>query len=160
MSTAEPQSFTLSFEPDFIRDLSDVTAFTLNGVRFQPGDAVWLTHRETGSRVYGRLTTFYGVGRIRGIHVQTPMAGVIPFPFLKPADHERLSIEHVNFGYEAKQRIEKIRGGKVIHLTPKEHGALSEAVRYSQQAHAENADDRLDPTLSRIQRKLGEEPSA
>lgn len=47
-------------------------------------------------------------------------------------------------------------------LTPKEYGALSEAVRYSQEAYAENSEsgEHLNPTLSRIQRKLGEEPSA
>lgn len=59
----------------------------------------------------------------------------------------------------APQRDE--RGNRVIHLTSKEYGALSEAVRYSQEAHAENSEsgERLNPTLSRIQRKLGEEPS-
>lgn len=48
---------------------------------------------------------------------------------------------------------------RTITLTNREYGALSEAVRYSQQAHTENCES-LDPTLSRIQRKLGEIPSA
>lgn len=48
---------------------------------------------------------------------------------------------------------------KVISLTLTEYGALSEAVRYSQQAHLENGET-LNPVLSRIQRKLGETPSA
>ena len=49
-----------------------------------------------------------------------------------------------------------------ITLTRKEYGALSESIRYSQETHAENSfsGESLDPTLSRIQRKLGEEPSA
>lgn len=51
---------------------------------------------------------------------------------------------------------------KTLTLTSKEYGALSEAIRYSQEAHAENSftGEQLNPTLSRIQRKLGEEPSA
>jgi hypothetical protein len=53
-------------------------------------------------------------------------------------------------------------GRLVLVLTARELDVLSEAVRYSQQAHAEDAgdDEHLDPTLSRIQRKLGEEPHA
>lgn len=51
---------------------------------------------------------------------------------------------------------------KTITLTSMEYGVLSEAIRYSQQAYMENSlsGESLDPTLSRIQRKLGEEPSA
>lgn len=45
----------------------------------------------------------------------------------------------------------------VLRLTVREASALSEAVRYVQQDHEEQQ-ERLDPTLSRIQRKLGEEP--
>lgn len=46
----------------------------------------------------------------------------------------------------------------VLRLTAAEYGALSEAIRYSQEAHTEMTEpERLDPTLSRIQRKLGEE---
>lgn len=52
------------------------------------------------------------------------------------------------------------QGRIVLRLTNKEYGALSEAVRYSQEAHEEMTEPpRLDPTLSRIQRKLGEEPN-
>lgn len=49
---------------------------------------------------------------------------------------------------------------KVLELTRAEYGALSEAVRYSQEAHAENSmsGTALDPALSRVQRKLGEVP--
>lgn len=49
----------------------------------------------------------------------------------------------------------------ILTLTSREYGALSEAVRYAQEAHAENSEsgEHLDPTLSRIQRKLGETPS-
>lgn len=210
MPTTETPPFTLSFEPDVITSLADLTAFTLNGVRFQPGDAVWITHRKTGSRLYGTLDAFYGVGRIRGIRVYAPMVGQFHFPFLKPEDHETYAIEHADAGHDsepvvtdaalaaagkalavamhgdgadqqdadyyarhlrpaleaayratgAPQRDE--RGRRVLHLTSKEYGALSEAVRYSQEAAAETSEDgkRLNPTLSRIQRKLGEEPSA
>lgn len=45
----------------------------------------------------------------------------------------------------------------VISLTEQEASSLSEAVRYLQQEHTDN-NGKLDPTLSRIQRKLGEEP--
>ena len=50
----------------------------------------------------------------------------------------------------------------VVILTPKELGALREAVRLAQQMHAENSPSgrALEPTLSKIQRKLGEEPNA
>jgi hypothetical protein len=47
-----------------------------------------------------------------------------------------------------------------------EYASLSEAVRMAQQVNAETQgnflddDGPLDPVLSRIQRKLGEEPSA
>lgn len=44
-----------------------------------------------------------------------------------------------------------------LKLTPSEYGALSEAVRYAQQTAMEGG-GKLSPTLSRIQRKLGEEP--
>lgn len=44
-----------------------------------------------------------------------------------------------------------------ITLSRTEWGALSEAVRLSQQEYEENS-DKLDPVLSRIQRKMGEEP--
>lgn len=105
---ASAPGFTLSFEPDFIRSLDDITAFTLNGVTFRPGDAVWITHRETGSRLYGRLGTFYGVGRIRGIRVDTPMVGEFHFPFLKAEDHEIYAIELVDFAKEARERLTKV----------------------------------------------------
>lgn len=44
-------------------------------------------------------------------------------------------------------------------FTGAELGALREAIRYSQE-DCEEAHGRLDPTLSRIQRKLGEEPNS
>lgn len=44
-----------------------------------------------------------------------------------------------------------------LTLTPLELSSLSEAIRYNQQAIAENS-GHLDPTLSRIQRKIGEQP--
>lgn len=49
---------------------------------------------------------------------------------------------------------------KTITLTSKEYGALSEAVRYAQETHAENSISgrALNPALSSVQRKLGEIP--
>lgn len=48
----------------------------------------------------------------------------------------------------------------VLVLTEKERGTLSEALRLMQEMTTDNwgDDTKLDPTLSRIQRKLGEEP--
>lgn len=43
-----------------------------------------------------------------------------------------------------------------LTLTRREWSYLAEAVRLAQEAHFEN-DGRFDPTLSRIQRKLGVE---
>lgn len=51
------------------------------------------------------------------------------------------------------------QGHIVLRLTRREYGALSEAVRYAQQDSEEGV-GRLDPTLARIQRKLGEVPGA
>lgn len=46
-----------------------------------------------------------------------------------------------------------------LKLTNQEFGHLAEAIRYSQEAHTENDErGRLNPVLSRIQRKLGLEP--
>jgi hypothetical protein len=42
-----------------------------------------------------------------------------------------------------------------LTLTDREWGAVAEAVRYAQQA-AEEGGGRLDPTLSRVQRKMNE----
>ena len=42
----------------------------------------------------------------------------------------------------------------VLSLTDTEYGTLCEAVRYAQQTAVEG-NERLDPVLSRIQRKLG-----
>ncbi|WNN95122.1 hypothetical protein SEA_MAGRITTE_171 [Microbacterium phage Magritte] len=76
------------------------------------------------------------------------------------ARHLKPALEAAYAVTGAPQRDE--RGRKVLHLTSMEYGALSEAVRYSQEAATETSEDgeRLNPTLSRIQRKLGEEPSA
>lgn len=46
---------------------------------------------------------------------------------------------------------------KILELTPMEYAHLREAVRYMQEEHMDSF-GKLDPTLSRIQRKLGEEP--
>lgn len=53
----------------------------------------------------------------------------------------------------------------VLVLTKAEANVLSEALRFSQENYSENRSEGyddpkeyLDPTLSRIQRKLGEEP--
>lgn len=49
---------------------------------------------------------------------------------------------------------------KTITLTRAEYGAVSEAIRYAQEDHAENSlsGRGLNPALSRVQRKLGEVP--
>lgn len=46
-----------------------------------------------------------------------------------------------------------------LALTTMEWSALAECIRVCQEMHAETFDDRLDPTLSRIQRKMGDVPS-
>lgn len=50
-------------------------------------------------------------------------------------------------------------GHIVLRLTKTEASYLSEAVRYSQEQRYEDS-GKLDPVLSRVQRKLGEEPNA
>lgn len=47
------------------------------------------------------------------------------------------------------------RKARTLTLTDREWWALVEAVRYAQQT-AEEGDGRLSPTLSRIQRKMGQ----
>lgn len=48
---------------------------------------------------------------------------------------------------------------RTLTLTPREYSTLAEAVRYAQETALEGA-GRIDPTLSRIQRKMGEEVGA
>ena len=74
--------------PDATR-IQDLTELTIDGVTFRTGDAVWLTHIPTGSRLYGTLGRFYGVGRVRGVKVLTPFVGDTVFPFGHPGDEVR-----------------------------------------------------------------------
>lgn len=56
---------------------------------FYIGDTVTLTHEPSGSHAVGILANFFGVGRIRGIDIDTAAFGGVSFYFGQPGDPER-----------------------------------------------------------------------
>lgn len=83
----------VTLKQDADPSLDNIESFRMmgtNGVEytFRPGEKVWLEHTPTDSRAVGVIGSFFGVGRLRGVHIETEAFGQRSFYFGQPGDHE------------------------------------------------------------------------